>query len=80
MSEARKEVESEVEKARRGIGVTQKAREIKLGVLRMAPQDSLGSYNSQHPVDVAAALTSYDPATKIGILCFSMPHFVPTDK
>ena len=53
---------------------------LRLSVLRMAPLDSQSSFNSQHPVDVAAALTNYDPATKVGLLAFSMPAGMPNDK
>jgi hypothetical protein len=67
---------------RRGVraGLGLKPGAMKLGVLRMAPVDSMSSYNSQHPIDVAAALTNYDPATKMGVLCFSVPHYIPADQ
>jgi hypothetical protein len=52
---------------------------IRLGVLRMAPLERLSSYKSQHPVDVAAALTSHDQSSGIGLLSFSLPHNLPPD-
>jgi hypothetical protein len=55
-------------------------RDLKIGVLRMAPLDKHSSYNSQHPIDVAAALTTHDPRTGMGCLSFSMPGNLPSDK
>ena len=53
---------------------------LKLSVLRMTPLDKESSYNSQHPVDVAASLTTYDPHSKVGVLSFSMPAGMPNDR
>lgn len=38
------------------------------------------SYNSQHPIDVGAALTSYHPGSRVGVLSFTMPDYIPADK
>ena len=82
LSEARQALEGEDDRALRGVraGMGRKARTISLGLLNMAPLDSQSSYNSQHPVDVTAALTSYDPVSMTGILCFSMPQELASDK
>ncbi len=82
LSEARRSLEDEDDRALRGVrsGMGRKTRDLRLGVLRMAPDDRQSSYNSQHPIDIAAALGSYDPATKIAVLSFSMPHYIPSDK
>jgi hypothetical protein len=79
LADARKAADDETAKASRASRV-KRTRAIKLGVLRMAPLDRNSSYNSQHPIDVAAALTTYDNASKIGLLSFSMPHNIPNDK
>jgi hypothetical protein len=82
LAEARRALDHEDDKALRGAraGLGRRVKAIKLGVLRMAPQDSQSSYNSQHPVDIAAALSSYDPVTKIGVLSFSLPHNLQPDR
>ena len=82
LSEARQALEGEDDRALRGVraGMGRKARTISLGLLKMAPLDSQSSYNSQHPVDVAAALTSYDPVSMTGVLCFSTPTNLAIDK
>jgi hypothetical protein len=82
IADARKVTENEDAKARRGTrsGLGRNTRPLRLGVLRMAPLDKESSYNSQHPIDVAAALTSHDPQNKIGVLSFVMPDQIPSDK
>jgi len=82
LSEARQALEGEDDRALRGVraGMGRTARTISLGLLKMAPLDSQSSYNSQHPVDVAAALTSYDPVSMTGVLCFSVPRELASDK
>ena len=55
-------------------------RTLKIGVLRMAPLDKNSSYNSQHPIDIAAALTTHDQRNGMGCLSFSMPGNLPADK
>jgi len=55
-------------------------RTLKIGVLRMAPLDKNSSYNSQHPIDVAAALSTHDQRNGMGCLSFSMPGNLPADK
>jgi TPR repeat protein len=52
----------------------------RISLLRMAPRDAFSSYNSQHPVDVASALTHYNPETRVGKLSFSVPYALPFDK
>ena len=52
----------------------------RISLLRMAPRDASSSYNSQHPVDVASALTHYNPETRIGKLSFSVPYALLFDK
>jgi hypothetical protein len=82
IAQARKVTEHEDAKARRGrrSGLGRHTRALRLGVLRMAPLDKESSYNSQHPIDVAAALTSHDASQKIGVLSFVMPDQIPSDK
>jgi hypothetical protein len=46
----------------------------------MAPLDKNSSYNSQHPIDVAAALSTHDQRNGMGCLSFSMPGNLPADK
>ena len=52
----------------------------KVGLLRMGVRDDESSFFTQHPVDVASALTEYDPETRVGILSFSVPYAIPEDK
>jgi hypothetical protein len=52
----------------------------RIALLRMAPRDLESSYHAQHPVDVASALTAYDPASRAGTLSFSVPYALPCDK
>mmetsp|Transcript_51118 Transcript_51118/g.87615 ORF Transcript_51118/g.87615 Transcript_51118/m.87615 type:complete len:272 (+) Transcript_51118:3-818(+) len=52
----------------------------KIGLLHLAPRDQDSSYHVQHPIDVAAALTEYDPESRQGVLSFSLPFAMPTDK
>jgi hypothetical protein len=52
----------------------------KVGFLRMTPKDATSSYNSQHPIDIASALTSYHSESRTGILSFSIPFSIPHDK
>ena len=51
-----------------------------LGILRLSGSDAQSSYNMQHPIDVAAALTDYDAGTMEGTLSFSVPYTLPLDK
>ena len=46
---------------------------LRLGLLRMAPSDADSPFDSQHPVDVAAALAAHDERSRVGVLVFSMP-------
>lgn len=55
-------------------------RPVRLGILHMSHLDKESSYASQHPVDIASALTSYEPATGVGTLSFSLPKGIPPDK
>ena len=82
LAAARQSREDEDDRALRGVrgGRGRRTRALRLGVLHMAPADKDSSYNSQHPIDIAAALTSYDPNTKIGVLSFSVPHYIAQDK
>ena len=80
LAAARAVVEAESDSARRQSRRVGRTRALKLGVLRMAPADKDSSYNSQHPIDVAAALTAHDPKSGVGILSFSMPGHIPSDK
>jgi hypothetical protein len=79
LAQARQAADDETAKASRASRV-KRTRAVKLGVLRMAPMDRDSSYNSQHPIDIAAALTSYDSTSKVGQLSFSLPNYIPTDK
>jgi hypothetical protein len=54
--------------------------QFRVGFLRMAAAEGEGSYLAQHPVEVAAALTSYDPESREGALSFALPWPMALDK